>query len=262
MELRRIGEYELEHALSPTLWVAHRGAQRVLLRVSESPEDMSGVLMVWLNESRLAQTIECADLGKLLDLGHADGHVYFAYEYIEEARVLGLDVSRTHALTIAHKLSAALGHLHTAVDASGRPLQAVHRGVAPRAIVIGANGAVRLLDFMALDLRAQDYSTRRERFPYLSPEQCRGLPVDARSDQYSLASVLWELTVGQRRFPEGMSDFEILQSIRAGAEPPSERRRDYPRWLEPVIMRALAIDPDARFPTMAAFAEALADTSN
>jgi eukaryotic-like serine/threonine-protein kinase len=263
MELRRIGEFELEHALSHTLFVAQRGGQRFLLRVTEEPRDTDPVvLQVWLTESRLAQQVEHPELGKLLDVGHADGFVYFAYEHVEQPRVVGTDVTFAEAVTIAHKLCAALGHLHDAVDPSGNPLRAVHRGVAPRAIVLGADGAVRLLDFMSLELRAQDSRWRREAFAYLSPEQARGMPVDARTDQYSLASVLWELTVGQPRFSKELSDFEILRSIADGAEPPSARRRGYPRWLEPVIMRALATDPDARFPTMTAFAEALANTAN
>jgi eukaryotic-like serine/threonine-protein kinase len=261
MELRRIGEFELEHALSHTLFVARRRGERFLLRVTETPHVIDPVMVVWLDEARLAQQIEHPELGKLLDVGHVEDTVYFAYQYVEQARVLG-DVTFSEALTIAHKLCAALGYLHDAVDRSGKPLCAVHRRVAPRAIVLGADGAVRLLDFMSVELRAQDARRRREVFPYLSPEQVRGLAVDARSDQYSLASVLWELTVGEPRFSDELSDFEILRSIRDGAEPPSQRRRNYPRWLEPVIMRALATEPDARFPSMMAFAEALANTAN
>ena len=116
MELRRIGDFEIEHALSRTLFVAHRGDQRVLLRVTEAPQNMDAMLLVWLSESRLAQTIVHPELGKLLDLGHTDGYVFFAYEYVEQARVLGLDVPFSAAVTIAHKLCVQISLLRTRMN--------------------------------------------------------------------------------------------------------------------------------------------------
>src|SRR5690606_15934160 len=70
---------------------------------------------------------------------------------------------------------------------------------------------------------------------------------DARSDLFSLGTVLYELTTGRRPFL-GNSDFEVMEAIVTKApEPPSALVRDYPRALEAIVMRLLARSPDARY---------------
>ncbi len=93
----------------------------------------------------------------------------------------------------------------------------------------------------------------------MSPEQCRGRAVDRRSDVFALGTILYELTTGAAPFT-GDSDLEILNRIATGvAAPPAwpEDKGVYPTALSDIVMRALAPDPDHRFPTMQALQVAL-----
>jgi hypothetical protein len=81
----------------------------------------------------------------------------------------------------------------------------------------------------------------------MSPEQCKGHPLDRRTDLFSLGTVIYELTTGQRPFL-GNSDFEVMDAIvTCKAAPPSTIRRNYPPVLEQIVMRLLAPSPAARY---------------
>jgi serine/threonine-protein kinase len=84
----------------------------------------------------------------------------------------------------------------------------------------------------------------------MSPEQCRGKPLDARSDVFALGTILYELTTGEAPF-QAATDFETLNMIVAGPpEPPRwTGERAYPPALAAIVMRALANDPATRTPT-------------
>jgi serine/threonine-protein kinase len=88
------------------------------------------------------------------------------------------------------------------------------------------------------------------KFAYMSPEQCRGKPLDARSDVFALGTILYELTTGESPFA-AETDLEILNKIVGGqpAPPRWKGERPYPEELAAIVMRALASDPAERTPT-------------
>jgi serine/threonine protein kinase len=91
----------------------------------------------------------------------------------------------------------------------------------------------------------------------MSPEQVQGRDVDARSDLYSLAVVLFELVTGRVPFAEG-TDFEIMKAqIEAPPPPLRQLVGDVPPVLENILSRALAKDPAQRYPDASAFRSAL-----
>ena len=95
--------------------------------------------------------------------------------------------------------------------------------------------------------------------PYMSPEQARGEAVDARSDIFAVGVMLFELTTGKRLF-KGESEFETLKLICEREYPlPSQVRPGYPPELEPIVMRALAKDRDARYQSAREMQAALED---
>ena len=94
---------------------------------------------------------------------------------------------------------------------------------------------------------------------YLSPEQAQGSPVDARSDVYSLGCVLYELLTGEVPFP---GESFVAVAMRHIHEPPPsvlERRPDAPVRVANAVERAMAKEPEDRFPTMDAFVAELKD---
>jgi serine/threonine-protein kinase len=92
---------------------------------------------------------------------------------------------------------------------------------------------------------------------YLSPEQVAGRSADARSDQYALGVVLFECLTGQRPH-DGYETAQVLARIRQGAVPPPRQlRAGLPAALEGVVLRALAVKPEARFATVHALGAAM-----
>ena len=96
---------------------------------------------------------------------------------------------------------------------------------------------------------------------YLSPEQAQGYPPSQRSDVYTLGIILYEIYTGTLPFRGESSTAIISQHIRTLPTPPALINPIIPTALSEVILRAIAKDPITRFPTVSAFADAIADTS-
>ena len=95
------------------------------------------------------------------------------------------------------------------------------------------------------------------KFGYMSPEQVRGLALDRRSDIFSVGMVLYELLTGERLFT-GESEFATLEKVRLAEVPsPTEMNPDIPKGLEPIILKALARDPNNRYQQAEEFHEDL-----
>src|SRR5262249_25622782 len=89
--------------------------------------------------------------------------------------------------------------------------------------------------------------TLKGKTPYMSPEQCRAQRLDRRSDLFSLGTVMFELTLGQRPF-RGENDFAIMEKIVHGESPrPSSISPGYPEQLEAIVMKLLARKVDERY---------------
>jgi serine/threonine-protein kinase len=161
---------------------------------------------------------------------------------------------------VAHEVAEALHYAHRERDPRGRPLRLVHRDVSPANVLLGFDGAVRLIDFgiaqAAISSRAPD-AVLRGKFGYMSPEQVRGLPVDRRADVFSLGVVLHEMLTGERLFT-GPSELAVLEKVRsAEVAPPSARNPEVPPALDAVVLRALAREPEDRFPWAGGLRDAL-----
>ncbi|HEX9102866.1 MAG TPA: hypothetical protein VF997_11715, partial [Polyangia bacterium] len=91
---------------------------------------------------------------------------------------------------------------------------------------------------------------------YMSPEQARGEPVDARSDLFSLGVVLYEVLVGERLFVGDLMS-SASQIYAQPIQPPSQKRPEIPADLDAVILKALSLDPAGRFQSAEEFQETL-----
>jgi serine/threonine-protein kinase len=137
----------------------------------------------------------------------------------------------------------------------------VHRDVSPQNIMVGANGVARVLDFGIAKAESQNQSTRpgmvKGKFSYLSPEQVRGLPVDARTDVFSAAVVLWESLTGHRLFAVPGLAKTVERVLGAPIPAPSSKNPSISAELDRVVLRALQRESARRYESAAEFADAL-----
>ena len=214
-------------------------------------------------EAQAAAGLSHPNIVGVYDTGGEDGKHYIVMEFVEGetlANVLRregrLDPDR--AAAIAVEVATAL---HAAHD---RGL--VHRDVKPGNVMIDRDGRVKVVDFGIARAAADDTLTQTGLVlgtaSYLSPEQAQGVPVDARSDVYSLGCVLFEMLTGRPPF-EGDTPVSIAYKHVNEAPPhPRELVPSLPPHLDEAATRALEKDPDARFPTAEAFRQAIAATAD
>src|SRR5579864_4383056 len=137
----------------------------------------------------------------------------------------------------------------------------VHRGLSASSLIITPEGIARLGGFglakAITDPQLTAVGTVVGALRYISPEQVRGTPVDARSDIYSLGVVLYEMLTAKLPFAS-KGQFEImLAHVNAAPKHPSEVNPEVPRELGDIILKALAKEPAERFQTAEEFRTAL-----
>ena len=133
----------------------------------------------------------------------------------------------------------------------------IHRDIKPANVMITKAGAVKVMDFGIARAMADDSATVTQTAAvigtaqYLSPEQARGEPVDARSDVYSTGCLLYELVVGHPPFQGDSPVAVAYQHVRESAPIPSTVNPQVPRALDSIIMKALAKNPMNRYQSAA-----------
>ncbi|HEY0192849.1 MAG TPA: protein kinase, partial [Kofleriaceae bacterium] len=235
----------------------------------ERAHDHTSVQM-FLDEARLAASLNHQNVAQVFEVGQDAGVHYLAMEYVhgQDLRALlaragseGTRVPLDLALTVIAGAAAGLHHAHERRTPDGVPMGIVHRDVSPSNIMIGYDGAVKLLDFGIAKATMRSVETQsgiiKGKFAYMSPEQCRGRDVDRRSDVFSLGINLYEVTTQHRCF-RADSDFDTMHRIVTGdIVPPTRLVLGYPQPLEEIVMRALAVDADDRYANVGELLEAV-----
>ncbi|HWZ90368.1 MAG TPA: protein kinase [Polyangiaceae bacterium] len=228
-----------------------------------------------LNEARLAARVRHPNVVATLDVVASKGDVLLVLDYVEGEALSTLCRAQAKekkdfvpipiAVGIMQDVLHGLVAVHEAVDEKGRALDLVHRDISPPNVLVGVDGVARVLDFgIAKALQHLDESMtgrRMGKMGYMSPEQIQGERLTQRSDVFSAGIVLWELLAMRRLFPADQPEERIESILRGDYPRPSSLRRDLPPELDQVVMRALELSPDARYPTIAAFSAALEPTA-
>ena len=232
--------------------------KRILPQLAETEE----FFRMFLDEARIAATLQHPNIVQIYDAGEQDGEHYIAMEYLDGADLLTvwnvLTARETGfplelALHVVISVAAALHYAHEKENFDGEPLEIVHRDVTPHNVFLTRDGTVKLVDFGIAKASNRtthtSYGTLKGKLAYMSPEQCKGEPVDRRSDIYSLGIILYELSTNTRLYT-GKSEYTVLKDIVEEDVPlPSSIREDYPTDLEPIVMRALEKAEDDRYQT-------------
>jgi serine/threonine protein kinase len=226
-------------------------------------------ISMMLTEARIHSGLSHRNIVQIHDLGISeDGEYFIVLEYVEghdlraimeSATELGVQIPDSLALHIADELAQALHFAHELKDGDGQPLGIIHRDVSPSNVLISNSGEVKLSDF-GIAKRRHDHSfvgSLKGNLVYMSPEQAQRVPLDRRTDVFSLGAVLFEMLTGQklRDITDEVNGFRevasgVIRSARA-------LRPDLPEAYEALLSRALAANPADRFPDAAAFGDAI-----
>jgi serine/threonine protein kinase/Tol biopolymer transport system component len=213
-------------------------------------------------EARLASSLNHPNILIVHQIGQIEGHHFIATEFVDgetlRQRLSRSSVDAGQALDIAIQTASALSAAHEA--------GIVHRDIKPENIMIRRDRFVKVLDFGLAKLTEQPSMADDGKAPtggkvdttpglvmgtikYMSPEQARGLVVDARTDIFSLGIVLYEMVAGHAPFA-GETISDLLASILKDEPPPiTEYRPDTPEELTRIICNLLSKDKEKRYQT-------------
>ena len=215
----------------------------------------------FLREIRLNEKLHHPHIVPVLDSGEHDGRLYFVLPHMEEGSLRQMlqrekQLPIETAIAIARTIAQALDYAHQQ--------KLIHRDVKPENILF-TSGQACLADFgiaraveRAMDDSTTDTGMVRGTPAYMSPEQASGSrQYDGRSDQYSLACVLYEMLAGVPAFIGPTPEAVIAQRFQHAPRELRVYRPTVPENVETVIQRALALAPADRFSTTAEFSQAL-----
>lgn len=213
----------------------------------------------FLREAHAAARLSHPNIVKVLAAGEDRGIQYIAMEYVE-GKALSRIIQEEGPLEVGRAVDIAGQVLDAVAEAHANGI--VHRDVKPQNIMVCPDGLVKVMDF-GLAKVMQDMSgltmegTRLGTPLYMAPEQCRGKPVDARTDVYSAGVTLFEMLAGAPPY-ESASTLAVMYQVTSQAFPPLSRfRPDVPAAIEQTILRMTAKRPDRRLPSAEAAATRL-----
>lgn len=209
-------------------------------------------------EARAAAKLKHPNIVTIYDVGQDGSWYYFVMEYVPGQTLADRLRNRValpakEVLAILRPLASALDHAH---------YQGVgHRDVKPGNVIVGEAGQVTLTDFGIA--RAMQVSRMTPTgavvgtAEYMAPEQVQARSVDARSDQYSLGIVAYQMLAGQVPFQADSMMALLYKVVHEPPPPLTGHRPDLPTALGTVIERALAKEPGGRYSTASAFVAAM-----
>jgi tRNA A-37 threonylcarbamoyl transferase component Bud32 len=211
---------------------------------------------LFLNEARITANLSHPNIAQVFDVREDGGDLIIAMEYVH-----GVDLRRLIATSAAQRrrlplelvasigahVASALAHAYEARDLDGRPLRIVHRDVSPANVMVTFDGQVKLVDFgVASATVLEGAMVPFGKLAYMSPEQLCARPLDGRSDVFSLGAVLYELATARPLFARPTAQATRMAVL---SEPIPSLTEDAAVALEPVLMPALARDPELRYPS-------------
>ncbi len=227
--------------------------KRLLPSISENDD----FIQMFLQEAKIASRLDQENICRIYELGKVEKDYYLTMEFIygHDLRQL-LKALKKHdrpadptlVAWVGAQAAEGLDYAYRQLGANGIPLCTVHRDISPQNIMIGFDGRVKVIDFGIAKVADATVQTAagvlKGKYAYMSPEHASNLPLDARSDVWSLGVVLHELISGRRLFV-GASMADTVDQVLHLEVPPLPSA---PPALAAIVARMLHRDLDQRYP--------------
>ncbi|MEO6418216.1 MAG: serine/threonine-protein kinase [Polyangiaceae bacterium] len=221
-------------------------------------------------EATLASSMNHPNVVGVEGVEELPNELLLAMEYVEgaalsdliaESESLGKRLETAVIVKIILDACAGLQAVHELTDETLSPLNLVHRDVSPQNILVGLDGVARISDFGIAKGDTDDGGSLEGKMGYMAPEYLESKILDARGDIFALGVVAWEALTNQRLFARS-NEFETLKRLKEKEVlPPSSVAPELDDRFDNVISTALERDPNRRFQSARAFAEALEATA-
>ena len=263
----RLGRYEIRSRLGAggmgEVYLAEdsRLSRKVALKILPADFDAEK-LRRFEQEACAASALNHPNILTVYEINQEDSTHYIATEFIDgvtlRERMRSSPMSLSEALDVAAQIASALAAAHEA--------GIVHRDIKPENVMLRADGYAKVLDFGLAKLtekRSEPPDPEAETralvktspglvvgtISYMSPEQARGAPVDARTDIWSLGVVLYEMLTGRLPFEGETASDRLASILKTEAAPPSNLTPEIPAELERIVLKALRKERGERYQT-------------
>ncbi len=264
---RSLGKYELQGVLGQgAMGVVYKGFDPNIARFVAIKTIHTNLLETSLgqellerfrNEAQAVGRLNHPNVVSIYEFDQDHGIPFFVMEFVEgnDLKTLlqnGKVYSPEEALHILISVLSALTYTHK--------LGIVHRDIKPANVFITHEGQIKLADFGIARIDSSEITQMGNVVgtpSYMSPEQCRGEAIDARSDLFSATILLYELLVGVKPFSGDNSHAILHNIVNQDPEKPSLKVARLGRRFDPIIKRGLAKNPPDRFQSAAEYKQAL-----
>jgi len=265
-EFTKLGKYEIRRELGRgAMGVVYEAfdplIQRIVALKTIRPDQLAGgnaeeILARFRREAQAAGRLSHPNIVAIHDCGEDAGVWYIAMELVhgrelKEYFEKNERFATADAVRILSQILAALGYSHR--------LGVVHRDIKPSNIFLLPDGTVKVADFGIAHIESSELTqvgTVLGTPAYMSPEQILGLPVDGRSDLFSVGVILYQFLTGERPFT-GNATITMRKVLEEDPLPPSRFNVQIPGAMDAVVRKALAKKPEERFQSAEEFATAL-----
>jgi serine/threonine-protein kinase len=244
--------------------------KRILPRLSNTGDFKT----MFIREAKISALLLHPNIVQIYDFGEAEGAYFIAMESVQGVTLREtLNTLRKEqrsmpfmiAADITRQMCIGLDYAHALNGPDGVPLEIVHQDISPTNLMLAFNGTVKILDFGIA--RAASFAEEeakkgliKGKVSYLSPEQIHVKPFDARADIFAVGVVFHEMLTGHRLFQARNDITRMRQLLAQPIQPPSAINASIPRELDRIVLRALEIDPKARYQSAAEMAADLERT--
>lgn len=225
---------------------------------------------MFLEEARTTAAFNHPNIAQVYELDVDAGELFMAMEFVQGCTLVEMAKACRAAkepipigftLQSVRDTALALHYAHSFTDARGRKQIVIHRDVAEKNIMVTYEGVTKLLDFGIAKALGRSSRTSigmvKGTSGYMSPEQIRGEPLDARSDIFSLGVVLHECLTGLRLFHGKSPEEGMMAALNTNVAPPSKTNPQVSPEVDAVVMKALQRRREDRFGTALEFARAI-----